>query len=113
TITTTGNQTYTDNVSLLADTTLSVGTANISFGGTLNGAFALAANSTGTTTFGGAVGGTAALTTLTTDAGGTTAINGGSIKTTGNQTFNDAVTLGANTTLDVGTADISFASTVD
>ena len=41
----------------------------------------------------------AALTSLTTDAGGTTEINGGSVDTTGNQTYNDAVELGADATL--------------
>jgi len=42
----------------------------------LNGGFALQANSTGTTTFGGVVGSTA-LASLTTDSGGSTVINGG------------------------------------
>ena len=71
----------------------------ISLGTETSGAFSLTANSTGTTIFGGAVGGGTALTSLTTNAGGTTAINGGAITTTGTQTFNDAVTLDADTTL--------------
>src|SRR5204862_74239 len=36
-------------------------------------------------------------TSLTTNAGGATAINGGSVNTNGTQTYNDDVTLGANT----------------
>ena len=35
------------------------------------------------------------LANLTTNAGGTTAINGGAITTSGDQTYNDAVTLDA------------------
>ena len=50
--------------------------------------------------------------TVTTNIGGTTAINGGTITTTGNQTYNDAVTLGANTILNAGAGNINFASTV-
>ncbi|TSA15100.1 MAG: S-layer family protein, partial [Betaproteobacteria bacterium] len=93
------------------NTTLNAGAGAITFASTLDGLFSLAANSTGTTTFGGAVGGTAALTTLTTNAGGTTAINGGAVTTSAAQTYNDAVTLGAATTLTgVG---VTFATTVD
>jgi hypothetical protein len=81
----------------------------------VNGGFSLAANTTGTTTFGGVVGGTTALTSLATNAGGTTAINGGAITTTeaAGQVYGDAVTLGANTTLDTGSGLITFANTLD
>jgi hypothetical protein len=102
-VTTTGAQSYGDNVTLGANTTLtSNSSGNISFAGTVTNAVArtLAVNTSGTTTFTGAVGGGAtALSSLTTDAGGTTAINGGSIATTGNQTYNDAVTTSVATTL--------------
>src|SRR5213075_3378047 len=64
-----------------------------------------------TTTFSAAVGATTALTSLTTDAGGTTAINGGSVRTTAAQTYGDAVTLGAATVL-TGVGN-TFASTVN
>ncbi len=77
----------------------STGNNDISFGNTVNGGFDLTVNTTGTTTFGGALGNTTPLTNLTTDAGGTTVINGGSVTTTGDQTYNDAVTLGSDTTL--------------
>src|SRR5204862_164291 len=69
----------------------------------------LIANSTGNTTFSAAVGGTP-LTSVTTNAGGTTRINGGSVATTGDQTYNDAVTLGADT--DLTAANVTFNGTV-
>ena len=114
-VSTTGAQTYNDAVSLTANVTLaSSGNGNINFASTLDGAFTLAVNTGGTTTFGGAVGGTAALTSLTTDSAGTTAINGGAVTTTGAQTYNDAVTLGAATTLtSTGNGNINLASTVN
>jgi len=64
-------------------------------------------HSSAATTFGGAVGGTTALASLTTDAAGSTAINGGSVRTSGAQTYNDAVTLGANSNLTCST--VTFA----
>jgi hypothetical protein len=52
------------------------------------------------------------LTSLTTNAGGTTAINGGLVVTAGAQTYNDAVTLGADATLNAGTATLTAASSL-
>ena len=53
-------------------------------------------------------------TTLTTNAGGTTALNGGTVTTTGAQTYNDAVTLGAATTLtSTGSGALTLGSTVN
>ncbi|MBI3741949.1 MAG: hypothetical protein HY257_09385 [Chloroflexi bacterium] len=87
---------------------------NITFSGTVNGAQTLTVNTSGTTTFTGIVGGTTALTSITTDSSGTTAINSGAITTSGAQTFNDAVTLGANTTLTSNSSGaIAMNSTVD
>ena len=101
-----------------ADTTLTAGVGNITFANTLNSTagntFSLTANSTGTTTFSGAVGTTDALSTLTTNAACTTALNGGSVTTTGAQTYNDAITLGADTTLtSTGAGAITLSSTVN
>ena len=112
--TTNANATF-GTTTLSANTTVATGTGNATFGGTVNGAQSLAVNSTGTTTFSSAVGGTSRLVSLTTNAGGTTAINGISIKTSGatGQIFNDAVTLGANTTLDAAADAITFAVTLD
>ena len=56
-------------------------------------------NSPGLTSLGGSIGNTTPLTSLTTDAPGSTSLAGGSINTSGAQLFNDAVTLAANTNL--------------
>src|SRR5262249_56455996 len=74
---------------------------------------ALTINSSGNgvTTFGGAAGATHALASVTTNADGSTRINGGVVLTTGDQSYDDAVTLGAAATL--SGADITFASTLD
>src|SRR5204862_245500 len=140
TVSSSGTQTYSGNVTIGA----SAGTASLSttdsgvlFGGTttlfshltvsagtgpitfiaVDGGFALVANSSGITTFGGAVGASAALTSLTTDAGGTTDLNGGTVQTTGTQTYNDAVLLDSATTLNssgLGSAgNVTFASTLN
>ena len=112
-VTTTGAQTYNDAVTLGATTTLaSTGGGAIAFNSTVDGIQALIVNTAGTTTFGGAVGGTTALTAVTTDPAGTTAINGGSITTTGSQAYNDAVSLGADAILNAGAGNIFFSSTV-
>ena len=106
-------------MTLGADTTLtSTGTGaagNITFVTTLDGAQSLAVNTSGTTTFGGIVGGTTALTSLTTDTGGSTAINGGAITTTGLQSYHDNVTLGttAATLTSTGSGAIHFFGLVN
>ncbi|MGA2547222.1 MAG: FlgD immunoglobulin-like domain containing protein [Rectinemataceae bacterium] len=66
--------------------------------------------SSGTTNFAKAVGSTRPITSLTTDAGGGTTIAGGSISTTGIQSYGDAVVLGANTTLSSVNSDIIFGA---
>ena len=110
---TTGAQTYNDAVTLGADATLSSTGGAIDFASTIDGAHALVVNTSGLTTFGGAVGGTTQLTSLTTDAAGSTQLDG-NVGTTGAQTYNDAVTLGANATLSSsGNGAIDFASTID
>ncbi len=73
---------------------------NVAFTSTVDGGVDLTVNAAGTTTFGGEVGGTTELSSLITDVAGTTQINGGRVNTTGNQSYNDAVSLGADTTLD-------------
>ncbi|WP_161596208.1 beta strand repeat-containing protein, partial [Rhodanobacter glycinis] len=112
-VTTSGAQTYNDAVALSSNATLaSSGAGAINLGGTVNGAHALAVNTSGATTFGGAVGGTTALTSLTTDAGGGTTLNG-NVSTTGAQTYNDAIALGTDVTLATANGAVSFGSTVD
>ena len=112
-ISTTGTQTFNDPVTLGTSATLSG--SDISFANTLDddataGDAVLIINASGATTFDGAVGGNQPVTTLFTDAAGSTAINA-SISTTRAQLFNDAVTLGTSVTL-TG-SDINFASTLD
>jgi hypothetical protein len=113
-ITTSGSQTYNGAVNLGNATTLaSTGNSNISFGSTLDGANSLATITSGTTQFSGAVGSNNALTSLTTGATGNTQINGGRVATSGAQTYNNAVSLGANTTFSSSAnGNIAFGSTV-
>ena len=122
-MTTTGGQTYTGAVTLgAADTTLtgtlvkfgstldgqpSVGGGNTGYGGTLDAAPALSI--VGNASFGGAVGGTTQLASLW--VSGTTALDGGSVSTTGGQTYTGAAQLGANAIL-TGSA-VTFGSTLD
>ena len=115
-IKTTANQTYNNAVTLTSDSILdsSGGNGNIHFVSTINGAHALTLTSgTGTDTFSGIVGGTA-LSSLA-DTASHIDLNGGSIATTGNQTYTGAVLLGADTTLDSSgsNGNIHFTSTVD
>ncbi|NBU84309.1 MAG: hypothetical protein EBS21_06890, partial [Sphingomonadaceae bacterium] len=108
-ITTVGTQTYTGAATLTADTALTG--AGISFVNTLNGAKALTITDTATTTFGGAVGGTAPLTSLLVNGAGTTRINGGGVETVLAQTYSNAVVLGAATTLTGSTINLYNALT--
>ncbi|MFD1122757.1 filamentous hemagglutinin N-terminal domain-containing protein [Methylophilus flavus] len=77
---------------------------NVNFNGTVDsvaaGNRALIVNTNGTTNFTKSVGTTKELASLTTDAGGTTEIFGSTMKTTGNQTYNDRVNLHTATTFE-------------
>ncbi|MBL8764426.1 MAG: hypothetical protein JNM07_09175, partial [Phycisphaerae bacterium] len=89
-VTTTGDQTYSGAVGLGADTTLSG--ANLTAAGGLSGnAKSLTANSSGVTR----IGRVSRVTTLTTDAGGSTTLSGNVDADT--VTLNDAATLDADT----------------
>ena len=120
-VTSSGPQTYKDPVTLGANTTLtSNGGGDITFGGALDGAQALQVSTAGATIFGGLVGSTTPLASLTVDAAGTTQINGGGVTTSGDQTYNDPVTLyndpvppGADTTTTLTGAVFTFQSTLD
>jgi hypothetical protein len=114
TITTTLGQSYSGAVTLGRDTTLnSSTTGDITFAGSLNGAYSLTVNTDGDTRFDGIVGGTAPLTSLNTNAGGHVLLNGGTVTTSGTQIFGDAITLGANAVLhSTGGAAISFAQDI-
>ncbi|MHC4618366.1 MAG: beta strand repeat-containing protein [Planctomycetota bacterium] len=117
--------TFNDPVLLTNDLVINeAGTGDIEFAGTVDSAvgnnYTLTVNSgAGATIFGGAVGSDAldalsedtGLGAVTTNAAGTTQINGGSVTTTLDQTYNDPVTLGDNTTLN-GT-NVTFGQTLD
>ncbi len=100
-VTTVGGQIYSGASTLVSDE-VNTGTT-INYTGTVDGGFSL--KDIGSTTFGEAVGGTAPLASVTDT--GTTAINGGSVATSGAQTYNDLVTLGANTALNSGTIELA------
>ena len=94
------NGTINNGSAAVRNLTVTAGTGNVNYAGVIGSGVHgpignFVTNATGTTTFGASVN----AASLTTNAGGTTAINGGSITTTGAQTFNDNVTLGAATTL--------------
>jgi outer membrane autotransporter protein len=112
-VTTAGSQTFNGALALGANISMtSTGGSGIAFNSTLDGAYALAVNTSGATVFND-VGSVTALTSLTTNAGGSTTLNG-NVTTTGAQTYNDAVTLGADDSLtSTGGGAIIFNSTVD
>ncbi len=108
-VTTTGTQAYNGSVLLGGDVALTGST--LTFGGSVDGAHALAVNngSGATAVFNAAVGDSSALTSLS--VSGPARLNGSRITTTGGQSYADAVTLGSNTTL-AGNS-VSFLGTVD
>ncbi|MBB3264626.1 filamentous hemagglutinin family protein [Azospirillum sp. OGB3] len=90
--------------------TLTSGSGDILLGGAVGGSSrlgALTVNGGGTTTITGAV----KAASLATDATGITILNGGSVDTTGAQSYADAVTLGTDTVL-TGT-QVSLSGSVD
>jgi len=110
-VTTTAFQDYQDDVTLTADVVLeSSGDDDITFGATVDGVFALTVNTGGVTTFSGDVGSNAVLTSLVTDAAGSTVIDTANIAANVVD-FGDAVTLGQTTTIS-GTTSVTFQSTV-
>ena len=115
TIVTAGNQVYSTAVSLDAATTLGSTGSNgnaITFNSTVDGDFGLTLNTPGTTTLGGAVGQSTPLGNLVI-SGGATAINGGVVRTSNAQSYNGAVSLGANTLFESVLAGvISFAGPI-
>ena len=110
-IKTSGNQEYGGTVRLDKDT--SIEGSLVKFANSLDGAFALTLAGATAQTFSGVVGNTAPLTTLTTGTGLTT-INAASIKTSGSQTYNGKLELGANAKIQtVNAASVTFEETVN
>jgi hypothetical protein len=106
-----GNILFENSVTLNGNLTVNSGGGDVSFNGEVDGSAALVVNSSGLTKFALAVGALAPLASLTTDAGGTTDLNGGKILTAGLQTYNDAVVLSADTTLTA--PKVTFTGMVD
>ena len=131
TVNTAGLQSYGGAVTLAGDSTLASAGGGVSFSSTINGAHALTVNSgSGNTQFNGALGGTTRLGALAinssgittfsgavraasvaTDSAGSVAINTNSIDTTGTQTYGEAMAINADTTL-AGTT-VTMNGTVD
>ena len=113
-VVTTGAQNYGEAVLLSASATLtSSASGDISFGRALNGAQTLVVNTSGVTRFMGAVGQVTPLTSITTDVGGSVLLGGGAVTTSGAQTFRDAMTLGAHSTLTSMTDTVNFLRITD
>lgn len=101
---------------LLADTIITTTNGGVIFFGTVDSdsttrALTVNTGGSGVTRFAGAVGSTNQLSSLTTNADGSTLLSTSQIRTSGDQLFNDAVTLGANVTLNG--SDVLFGSTLN
>jgi filamentous hemagglutinin family protein len=110
--TTTGTQTYTGPVVLGATSSLATTNNNISFTSSINGAFALNASAGSTTlSFGGAVGNTTPLTSLTATGGAIT--TNSNHTTSGAMSYNGPVSAStAGTFTNTGSGGIYFSSTL-
>ena len=132
TINTVGAQSYQGNVTLTDDLDSRSANGDVTFGGTLvssaqDGHGLSLATGTGNVTFSGAVGddadgrlgditvasngattldGAVYAASITTDAGGTLAINGGLVDTTGTQSYGELAVLGADTVLKGSTVSL-------
>ena len=126
TINTTGFQLYNNSVTLASDTTLNISAAGaVTFNSTVDSAVGLTKflviNSDGETTFNATVGAIDELSSLTVQGFlvgspelGNTVIKAGSINTTGDQTYNNPVTLLSDTTINISDEGaLAFNSTVD
>ncbi len=111
TVKTSGAQNFNNALTVAAATTTFTG-STVSFASTLDGSAAgMVVAITGGASFGGLVGGTTPLSSLSVSVA--TAINTTAISTTGDQTYTGAVTLGANPTLTSSTGNVIFSSTID
>ncbi|MDY5124647.1 MAG: FlgD immunoglobulin-like domain containing protein [Treponema sp.] len=92
--------------------TISNGTNTINFSGTIDGGHALSTTGTGVVTLNKSVGNTTPLNSI--NFAGPVNINCAEIKTTGNQTYNNNLTLGNNVTISAESGNlITFAGTIN
>ena len=113
-ITTVSAQDYGDPVLLQAtSTTLHTSTGNVEFKSTLDGPNNLTISAGKTTSFAAPVGGAIPLTRLVVSGPGAIQLNGGLVRTTDSQSYNTAVTLGADTVLALGSNGVLFGGAVD
>lgn len=99
----TGTSSLTGNVNLLAASTIAtlLNTDALTIIGNINGTSALALQGSGAINITGTIGTSSSrLASFSTSSSGTTTLNGGSVMTSGNQTYNNPLTLSADTTLD-------------
>lgn len=133
-VTTKGDQTYSENAilggtyttgggsfsvagttTMVANSVIEAGRGNVAFSGTVDGRIpnvqsALQINSRGATTFVRAVGGLVPLAGLTTDKHGTTTTAG--VSTAGSQTYGDDVTLNGGYSVAAGTFSVAGSTTL-
>ena len=105
-----GTVTINGNTALAADVTVNTGTGAVSFAA-IDGAYGLTIDGSGTTAFGGTVGLTANLTSLTTGTGLTQL--SGNVDTTGAQNYRGAVQLLGPLVMEAGGGNITFAGTLN
>jgi len=111
--------TFNDPVIVNGNYTLTTANGNVTFASTVDdtsgdsGDYSLTvANSSGNVTFGGAVGGTTALSTLSVTGSGTATLDG-NVTTTSTQSYSAPVVLGGNDTLTTTNSNVTFSSTVN
>ena len=113
-ITTSGAQTYTGPVVLGGNATLTTTNTAITFDSTVNGDYALVADSgIAAIGFDGTVGGSTALASLATTGTTGTITLGGNVTTVGTQTYTGPVVLGASDTLVTTNSEVDFTGTVN
>lgn len=95
---------------LTGDTVIDAGRGTVTFSGTVDGAQALKVQSRGATTFVRTVGGQIALTSLSTDAGGSTTSSG--VSTSGAQSYGDSASLNGLYAVDAGSFTVARSATL-
>ena len=111
-ITTANNQQLGNAISLGANTTLTSTSGGVTITGTINGAHTLNLLSSTGITLQGVIGGTTPLSSLTLGDGSTDTLSANTT-TSGTQTYNNPVSIGANIVLTSTAGAIDFTSTVD